>query len=279
MDQKTRRTRKSKHAVLMSSLLGGLLIVFLGGCLTPQTVSMDDESGHVKESVAKRDLGIDYLSSHRTGMAIRELRASMALEPRDPQTHLWLGEAYRRKGRADEAESYLKSAIELAVQLNDSQSEQEARLNLSGLLSQMGRYDEALPHCEKLAKDPTFSTPWRPLTNCGWSLMQLGRYNEARAHFTEALDFYPRYGPALLNLGILESKEGHKLAAITALGKAIDSKRLGGLGIAEAHYRLGEVYMELGRRDKAIVEFKAAADKAPNADWGSQSQAYLDLLR
>ena len=59
MDQKTRRTRKSKYAVLMSSLFGGLLIVFLGGCLTPQTVSMDDESGHVQESVAKRDLGID----------------------------------------------------------------------------------------------------------------------------------------------------------------------------------------------------------------------------
>jgi tetratricopeptide (TPR) repeat protein len=263
---------------LLSLLVSGALIGALGGCLIPETVT-SDPSNEVKMSHAKRDLGVDYLSSRRTGMAIRELRASMELDPMDPQTHLWLGEAYRRKGRAEEAEAYLKSAIEIAVDIKDTRSEQEARLNLSGLFSQMGRYEEALPHCDLIAKDPTFSSPWRPLTNCGWSLMQLGRYNEARAHFVEALDFYPRFGPALLNLGILEAKEGHKMAAITTLGKAISSNRLGGLGIAEAHYRLGEVYMELGRRDKAIVEFTAAADKAPNADWGSQSQAYLDLLR
>jgi len=278
MDQKTRRPRNSTAVRRLSLLLGAILLVSVEGCLTPVSVSLDAPIA-VKESKAKRDLGVDYLSSRRTGMAIRELRAAMELDPYDAQTHLWLGEAYRRKGRADEAETFLKQAIELSIKAKDTRSEQEARLNLSGLLSQMGRYRDALPHCEAIAKDPTFSTPWRPLTNCGWALMQLGEYNEARAHFSEALDFYPRYGPALLNLGILEAKEGHKLAAITALGKAIDSNRLGGLGIAEAHYRLGEVYMALGRRDKAIVEFKAAADKAPNADWGSQSQAYLDLLR
>jgi tetratricopeptide (TPR) repeat protein len=212
-------------------------------------------------------------------MAIRELRASLDLDASDPQTHLWLGEAYRRKGQTEKAEAFLRDAVELSIGRQDGRTEQEARLTLSALLSQMGRYADSLEHCEALAADVTFSTPWRPLSNCGWALMKLGRFDEARAHLTDALDFFPRFGPALLNLGILETKQGHRLAAITAFDKAIASGRLGSGGLAEANYRLGEIYVALGRRDKAVVHFRSAVDKAPHADWGSQSQAYLDLLR
>jgi tetratricopeptide (TPR) repeat protein len=142
----------------------------------------------------------------------------------------------------------------------------------------MGRYEESLEHCEALAEDPTFSTPWRPLTNCGWALVQLGRLNEAGSHFEDALDFFPRFGPALLNLGILRTRQGKVLAAIEALEGALDSRRLTNSALGEAHYRLGEIYVKIGRRDKAVIHFRQATEKAPHEDWGSQSQAYLDLL-
>ena len=45
-------------------------------------------------------------------------------------------------------------------------------------------------------------------------------------------------------------------------------------GYAEANYRLGELFVALGRRDKAIDPFREAAKVAPGAEWGSQSQAY-----
>ena len=109
--------------------------------------------------------------------------------------------------------------------------------------------------------------------------MKLGRLDEAKAKFEEALSFFSRFGPALLNLGILEAKQGHAVAAIRSLQKAIDSGRLSASGYAEANYRLGELFVGLGRRDKAVDHFKAAAKIAPDDDWGSQSQAYLDLLR
>ena len=153
------------------------------------------------------------------------------------------------------------------------------RLNLSALLSQLERYPEAIEYCERLAEDPTFATPWRPLSNCGWALMKLGRLDEARGHFESALEFFPRFGSALLNLGILEEKQGHRLAAIEAFERSLKSRRLGPSGRAEAHFRLGEIYVALGRRDQAISHFRSAAQAAPQADWGSQSQAYLDLLR
>ncbi len=266
--------RRSSPVLVL--LAAGIALASFGCATTTYTV---DEEPPVSEARAKRDLGIDYLSTRRTAMAIRELQASLELDPGDPQTHLWLGEAFRRKGQTARAEQHLRDALTLAREREDHRAEQEARLNLSALLSQMGRYEDSLEHCTSLAEDPTYSTPWRALSNCGWALMKLGRVQDSRSHFERALDFHPRFAPALLNLGILEAGQGHRLAAIKALGRAIESGRLSASGHAEANYRLGEIYVALGRRDKALAHFREAAKVAPEEDWGSQSQAYLDLLR
>jgi tetratricopeptide (TPR) repeat protein len=178
----------------------------------------------------------------------------------------------------EKAETFFVDALQMAVQSENIPAAHAAQLNLSALFSHLGRYDEAIEHCESLSADPTFAAPWRPLTNCGWAQLQLGRFEEARTSFEEALSYFPRFGPALLNLGILLNKQGHTLAAIKMLQRALDSGRLGASALAEAHYRLGEIYVALGRRDKAVVHFREATDKAPFAEWSTQSQAYLDLL-
>lgn len=261
-----------------AGLLTLLCVALLSAGCASTTVSLDAPPP-VTQAKAKRDLGVDYLGSGRTAMAIRELRASLQLEPRDPATLLWLGEAYRRKGEFNEAEQHYEKAYKMAKRQGDTQTEQDARLNLSALLSQMGRFEEAIAYCDPLSQDPTVSSPWQPLTNCGWALMKLGRLEDARSRFNDALEFFPRFGPALLNLGILEAKEGHRLKAIQRFESALDGGRIGHQGAAEAHYRLGELYVAIGNRNRAVEHFDAAAEAAPDLDWGSQSQAYLDLLR
>jgi len=260
----------------MGALLAAVLLALATGCVTTQIDG--DERSEVSVARAKRDLGIDYLSSRRTAMAIRELSASLELDASDPETHLWLGEAFRRKGQSEKAREAFEIAARIAHDQRDIQTEQDARLNLSALLSSMGRHAEAVAHCDALAADPTFSSPWRPLTNCGWALIQLGRYDEARERLDHALDFFPRYGPALLNLGILEAKQGKHLAAVVDFEKALASGRLNGSGRTEANFRLGEAFVALGDRAKAIAHFRAAVETGPMLEWGSQSQAYLDLL-
>ncbi len=275
----SRNDRNLRVARLLAGVLAAALIVSSGGCMIPVPESYDGRDV-VTPAQARRDLGIDNLASRRTAMAIRDLTAALKLDPLDAQTHLWLGEAYRRKGRTEEAEAFLLDAIRLSEEeVEDSRTEQPARLTLSALLSQMGRYADSLEHCEALTADPTFSTPWRSLTNCGWALFKLDRIDEAEAHYREALDFFPRFGPALLNLGILQTDQGHALAAIKSFERALDSGRLGASGLGETHFRLGEIYVGLGRRDKAVEQFGEATTKAPYAEWGTQSQAYLDLLR
>lgn len=261
--------------VLRSLALIGLLLG-VAGCASSPT---EGGSGVVSRARAQRDLGIDYLSTFKTAMAIRELRASLEGDPSDPVTHLWLGEAYRRKGQNEDARQAFERAAKIAAQRRDIQTEQDARLNLSALLSQMGQHAEAITHCEVLAADPTFPSPWRPLTNCGWALIQLGRYDEARARLGQALEYFPRYGPALLDLGILETKQGHTLAAVTAFEKATASGHISGSARSEANFRLGEIFVSLGEREKAIAHFRAAVETGSMLEWGSQSQAYLDLLR
>ena len=139
---------KREHAMagMIRLVAVGLIVAMTNGCATTQSV--DRAAIPVSKAHAHRDLGIDYLSSQKTAMAIRELRASLEEDSADPQTHLWLGEAYRRKRESERALEVFDKAAKLASDQQDIQAEQDARLNLSGLLSQMGRHQEAIPHCE-----------------------------------------------------------------------------------------------------------------------------------
>ncbi len=204
-------------------------------------------------------------------MAIRELQYSLSRNPDDPITLNWLGEAYRRRGLLDRALEKIVAAVEL------SPEDQTSRLNLAGLYIQLKRFPEAIEHCQVLVDDPTFPAPWAALTNRGWAELQMGRPAAARASFEEALGFRANYWPARLNLGILENKEGHRLAAIVNFEYVLE-RELGGSVDAEANFRLGEVYVALGRRKKAVDHFKVAATTSPEGNWGRQSEEYLKLL-
>jgi len=254
----------------------GLLVLFGAGCATTLSEAEIDDR---KQAVAIRDVGVDHLSGGRTAMAIRKLQQSLALNPDDPETVLWLGEAYRRKGMLSRAEELLLRSIELNSDDPTGRTHQETILNLSALYIQMKRYAEAIEQSDLLIEEPTFGSPWRPLTNRGWAEFQLGRYAEAEKSYRDALDFYPTYWPARLNMGILEEKRRRHVEAIRQFELAIESGRLGHNALAEVNYRLAEVYVALGRRERAIDHFSVSAEQSPYGEWGTQSKSYLEMLR
>jgi len=265
-----------RRSPLCSALAAALLVALLAlACVSP---APEVDSEGVPLSGAIRNVGVDHLNQGRTAMAIRKLQESLDKNPDDPVTHLWLGEAYRRKGLVELAESHLLRSLELNPEVSDY-NRQETVLNLCGLYIQMKRYPDSIATCEELISEPTFSTPWRPLTNRGWAEYHLGRFAAARRSYEEALDFFPRYSPAHLNMGILDQKEKRYLAAIRHFELAVETQRLGPEGDAEANYRMAEVYVALGKRGKAIEHFSVALEQAPYAQWGTQSKTYLDLLR
>jgi tetratricopeptide (TPR) repeat protein len=249
------------------------------GCATTNSPPSEEERDALAQAVAVRDVGVDHLASGRTAMAIRKLQQAQTMNPTDPDTVLWLGEAYRRKGLLARAEEQLLVAIELSESDPTGRTHQETILNLSALYIQMKRYADAIIQSEILIQDPTFGSPWRALTNRGWAEFQLGKYDAAQASYASALDFFPTYWPARLNLGILEQKRRNYVGAIHEYELALETKRLGADAIAEVNYRLAEVYVALGRKNRAIEHFSVAAEQSPYGEWGTQSKSYLEMLR
>jgi tetratricopeptide (TPR) repeat protein len=151
-------------------------------------------------------------------------------------------------------------------------------LTLAVVYIQLGRYGEAEVLCQVLIDDPTYERPWVALTNLGWAQYKAGRLQEAQASYEEALDFRSSYVVAHFNLGILKQDEGHWVEAIRQLELAVKGEQMAPDGLAEANFRMGEIYMTLGRRDRALEHFEIAAEKSPDGEWGEQSRSYLELL-
>ncbi len=225
----------------------------------------------LNEAEARRDLGIDYLARGRTALAIRELGHAETLNPNDSTTHLWLGEAHRRKGRLADAKSHAEAAVRLDPR------NQEARLNLSGLYLQLGHYPEAAEQARELALDPTYVATWQALNNLGWAQFKQGLYEDARQSFEEALKHRKHYWPSRLNLGILAETEGRNRDALAEFAKVIERSPSG--VVAEANYRAGEVRIAMGDRLAAIRHFEASLVSAPEGPYSESSQEFLDILR
>jgi len=245
------------------------------GCLT--TLSSEPEVDPIALAASIRNVGSDYLRQGKYAMAIRTLQDAQRQNPSDPVTYYSLGEAFRSKGLLPEAEANLLLSLEKSPNPQDP-NYQEATLTLATVYIQMERYPEAEVLCQILIDDPTYARPWIALTNRGWAEYKSGRFLEAQASYEEALDFRSDYALAHFNLGQLDQAQSRWLSAIRQLELASESKQLSPLAQAEAHFRMGEIYITLDRKDKAVEEFRAATEKAPQDKWGTDSRTYLDML-
>ena len=265
------------HRVAAASVL---VLAFSAGCAsTPppkagRTRADNDLSEFEKEtrSRAHYDLGVDHLARGQTPQALREFLAAAGYQPEDAWIHLGLGECYRRKGLFSKAEHHLLRATELKPYF------QSAQLNLSALYAHVKRYDESAVWAQKLVDDPTYAAPWRAYNNLGWARLRSGQVDQARSALLSALDYDEGFWPAHLNLGILESESGSKLEAIQHFEKVLE-KRPGPFAEAEARYRMGELFVSLGNRGRAVEQFSAAADNPRGGEWEKKSQEYLKILQ
>jgi len=223
-------------------------------------------------SRAHYDLGVDHLARGQTAQALREFLAAAEYRPDDPWIQLGLGECYRRKSLYDEAEQHLLKAIELKPHF------QTAQLNLSALYAQMKRYSDSAAWAQKLVEDPTYPAPWRAYNNLGWAYLRSGQPEKARDALDSALEYDPGFWPAHLNLGILESEAGSKLEAIGHFEKVVD-REPGAFAEAEARYRMGELFVSLGNRGRAVEQFTKVAGNPAGGKWEKKSQDYLKLLQ
>ena len=264
--------QKSLHFI-SHLLVGSAMLLALAAALSC-TTTPDVETAFAQDKKARAhyNAGIEQMRQGKIALGIRELRTALQIAPEDPWIHWALAEAYRRKGRIDDAESHLLTALEIRPEF------QQARLNLSALYVQVGRYQEAIVLTDQLLDDPTFPVPWKALTNRGWALYELGQSREARDSFEEALEYNEKHWRSFLALGILDEEAGDRVEALERFEHVI-ALEPGPLAEAEANYRIGEIYIALGNRDRAVQHLTAATAKEPNGQWGKRSEDYLRRLR
>ena len=240
------------------------------GCATAQKQA--EERQRLRKANSHLDIGISYLESDRGALALREFLIAEKLDPRNARIQYALGEAYLAQGKLDECEIHLKRALELFPDYHD------ARLSLTALYLMRERYAETVEQCDLLVNDPTFPAPYRALANRGLAQFNMGRSAEARQSLELARDYNAEYWPALLTLATLEAEQGHRLEAIGLLQQILELGP-GPRVESEVNYRLAEIYISLGKRQRAIGHLSASVTRAPEGPWAAKSQEYLKLLR
>jgi len=263
---------KMVHSHIAAALcaIGLAALIPLTGCAT--SASRAQAQLDTKKARSHLELGIDHLQNGRVALGLRDLLMAESFDPKNARIQFALAQAYTRKGRVDDAEKHLLRVIELYPPYHD------ARLMLSILYIHSERYEEAIAQTSVLLADPTFPGPWRALTNQGWAQFRLGLILEARRDLELSLEYNRKYWPTLLNLGILEAQEGHRLEAIGLFAEMIELDPRPSAQ-AEANYHLAELYVSIGQRERAVDHLVTAVSQAPGGPWGKKSEEYLKLLR
>ena len=248
-----------------------VLALLLGSGCTKSPTQAEDAL-RLRRANSHYNLGIDHIRNDRVAIGLRELLLAESFDPQNPQIHQALGNAYLMRAKPVEAEQHYLRTLEIEPELH------EARLNLSSLYNQLDRYEESLVHTSMLADDATFSGPWRALANKGFAEYQLGQIEEARSSLGLGLEYRNDYWPTLLYLGILEVEEGRRREAMGLFQQVLEQDPA--LDVqAQANYRIGEIYIALGKRQHAIGHLQAAVAQTPCGPWGVKSEEYLKLLR
>jgi tetratricopeptide (TPR) repeat protein len=180
--------------------------------------------------------------------ALRQLAAAVAADPTRAETHRLLGIASHLDDQLEQGATAYAEAIRL------DPGNERARLGLADVLTDLKRFDEA----ERVLRETA-----RLLPHGVQAQYRLGRLLQARGQYGEALPalehvarFTPLAGqdPLFEILALIYANQADFERANVALRKQVAVNPNNG----DAHRRLGDGYVRLGRPAEALAEFLAA---------------------
>ncbi len=183
--------------------------------------------------------------------AERHLETALARDPQDALMHAYRGAILRARGDSAAAVPHYRTAIRLAPDVGELHNE------LGMALAEVGEYvaaEAALRRALELRPDlPQIHN------NLGGVLKELGRYDEAIACYRAALDRAPRYLEALGNLGVVLQLAGDLDAATGCYRRVLAEKPDDAL----AWTHLGTALAAKGRLTEAVAAHERALALEP----------------
>ena len=132
-----------------------------------------------------------------------------------------------------------------------------AHNNLSNILIQQGKFEEATWHLEQALR---FKPDAIQHYNLGLALARLGQLQDAIAHYEQALRLKPDYAEADCDLGIALAQTGRTQEAVRHFERALKIKP----DYVEAHDNLGVTLVRLGRITEAKAQWEQALRLKPD---------------
>ena len=213
-------------------------------------------------------MGAAYFENHEIPLALKELMATLDLDPDHIQAHYMLGLIYM--GRRD----YNKSLNHNREALRINPEYHFARNNLGAVYLAMERWREAATEFEKLLEAPLYPTPELAHNNLGWAHYNLRKYNPALEHFRMAVFLKPELCLAHNNLGLTYQTLGNGSEAQRSFEEAI---RRCPTNYAEPHFHVGKIKSNIGD-PSSRSHFKRCAELEPSSNLGRRCREYLGAL-
>ncbi|MBC7997518.1 MAG: tetratricopeptide repeat protein [Leptolyngbya sp.] len=197
--------------------------------------------------------------------AIEAFEAACVIKPDSYEVHLNLVNLFYKKGKIERAISECRTLLKLKPKSKD------AHIMMANLMRTSGQYKAAI---EEFQKAIEIGAHDRPLYSAiGFSYLHEGDLEKAEEYLKKAATDKEPSMDALIGLAILDYRKKNYESALSSLDKILVRKS----DSTEARKLKGEVLIELGRVDEAIIELEQVIAMNPGfrAAYMTLSNAYF----
>lgn len=251
------------HRLLYITFVLLLCVPTISGCSGVQK----KEENLREQADFRYKMAAGYFESHEIALAIRELIATLEIEPEHRDAHYLMGFIYHGRRDYTKAIKHYQRVIEIDPQYHF------ARNNLGTVYLELERWQEASDQFELLLEEPLYPTPELAHNNLGWALYQRRDYDRALEHFKMATFLKPTLCLAHNNSGLAYQQVGNLNEAMHSYQEAV---RLCPKQYAEPHFHIGKMLAESGNPN-AREHFEACARIEPSSNLGRRCREYLSM--
>lgn len=246
--------------LFICSLLSVLCVLFFSACATPTIKDTMKAEAHNK-------LGLSYLLNGQASEAYVEFQKAIKLNPKNKDTHNYLGHINANWKKYDESIAHYKRAISIDPDYSGAMN------NLGVVYLDIKEWDKAISSFSAALENPLYTTPERAYTSMGYAYYMNGNYHEAENAINNALIRNPVYPLANFTLGLVYLKLADDEKAIKEFITAIAISP----EYMNAHWELANIYLRTGKNAKALKHLKIVAEK--DIERGSMAIKQIEKLK
>ncbi|MEJ2360277.1 MAG: type IV pilus biogenesis/stability protein PilW [Gammaproteobacteria bacterium] len=176
------------------------VVLLVSACTTQEYLAPVDAK---RASRLNAELGLGYMREGQYERAKYKLDKAIKYNPENPHAYHYMAELYRRLKEYDKAGKYYRKAMAL------DPSDMDIQNNYGVYLCEIGKYDKAYKHFDKIIDNPIYPSRANTYENVGLCAARQGNLALAQKSFISALKLNPKMPKSLLQLAELDYDKGN----------------------------------------------------------------------